>query len=82
MDPEDEAEIPEIFEYWLVSEWLAKKLADAGEAVILDFYGRSVWGRCTTGQACYMDHVIAEIYFELTKEAIGVDRLAEELGIK
>ena len=40
----------EIFEWWLVSRWLGKKLLLAGEPVIDNSYG-AWWGRTTTGQA-------------------------------
>ena len=51
----------EIDEYWAVSSWLARKLDEAGEAVHMDVYGHNIWGRCTTGQAISMDHVIREM---------------------
>jgi hypothetical protein len=55
----------EAYEYWLVSDWLAQKLAAKGSIVGHDIYGLTVWGRCTTGQAICMDGVIGEIYREL-----------------
>lgn len=71
----------EIFEYWLVSSDLAKKLKKKGEAVVLDFYGRSVWGRTTSGQACFMDTVIGEIYWDLFTENERTKMIAEDLGL-
>lgn len=59
----DDAE-REIFEHWLVSDWLAEKLAAKGEYVETNFYGMSIWGRTTTGQAVKMDRVIQEIAAE------------------
>lgn len=50
----------EVLEWWLVSDWLAVKLAEQGEVVIND-YGCCWWGRTTSGQAVYMDWVIAQI---------------------
>lgn len=50
----------EVYEHWAVSEWFAEKLRDRGEAVI-DFFGVTIWGRTTTGQAIYMDSVIQKI---------------------
>lgn len=55
----------EIFEHWIVSEWLASRLADKGEKVIHDFMGLTLWGRRTTGQSICMDGVICDIYDEL-----------------
>jgi len=50
----------EIYEYWAVSSWFGRKLAEKGEAVadVLDF---TVWGRCTTGQAILLDGVVCSI---------------------
>lgn len=50
----------EIFEWWLVSPYLARELKAQNEVVIdaLDCYW---WGRTTSGQAIYMDNVIQEI---------------------
>ena len=58
---EPELEPKEIYEYWAVSSWLARKLDEAGEAVHTDVCGHNIWGRCTTGQAISMDHVIREM---------------------
>jgi hypothetical protein len=40
----------EVFEHWIVSDWLADKLAEKGEKVDKDFAGLTVWARTTTGQ--------------------------------
>ena len=58
---EPEPEPKEIYEYWSVSNSLARWLDDAGEAVHTDVHGHNIWGRCTTGQAISMDHVIREM---------------------
>jgi hypothetical protein len=50
----------EVYEYWLVSEWGARRLQEVGEYVG-DIYGCSVWHRTTTGQAISMDYCIQEI---------------------
>ena len=47
----------EIFEWWLVSGWLAGKLEDAGEIVLHGQY----WGRQCTGQAIKMDGYMLDI---------------------
>lgn len=62
-DEEDEYE--EVFEHWIVSDWLADKLIAKGETVVKDFHGLTIWGRCCTGQAILLDGVIREIYLEL-----------------
>lgn len=58
----------EIFEYWLVSNWLGEKLLEKGEPV-LKCRSACVWGRCCTGQAIALDGVINEITTE-TNERI------------
>ena len=50
----------EIFEWWLVSPYLARELKEQGE-VIIDALGCHWWGRTTSGQAIYMDGVIQKI---------------------
>lgn len=50
----------EVLEWWLVSDWLADKLRERDEVVVED-YGCRWRGRTTSGQAVYMDWVIAEI---------------------
>lgn len=51
----------EVLEHWLVSDWLADKLAERGEKIDKDFAGLTIWARTTTGQAVYCDHVIEQI---------------------
>ena len=53
-------EINEVYEFWGVSDFLARKLRENGEAVV-EMLGFNVWGRCTTGQAILLDVVITEI---------------------
>lgn len=50
----------EVYEYWIVSSWLYKRLEERGECVG-EFAGMSIWGRTCTGQAIYLDGVIREI---------------------
>ena len=62
-DEEDEYE--EVFEHWIVSDWLADKLIAKGETVVKDFHGLTIWGRCCSGQAILLDYVIRDIYLRL-----------------
>lgn len=55
----------EVFEHWIISEWLADELIKHGEKVDKDFAGLCVWGRTTTGQAISQDAVIQKIHAEL-----------------
>lgn len=57
----------EVFEHWIVSDWLADKLIEKGEKVDKDFAGLTVWGRTTTGQGIAQDWVIEQIHAELVK---------------
>jgi len=67
---EDEPEYEEIFEHWIVSEYLADRLEEKGESITRNFYGFTIWGRSCTGQAISMDYVIGKIYEELHANAI------------
>ena len=61
---EDNQQPQEIFEWWLVSPWLGKKLLIEGQPVIDNGYGLW-WGRTTTGQAISADYIIQKIYDDL-----------------
>ena len=61
---EDTQTAQEVYEWWLVSGWLAEKLREHGEPVLDNNFG-TWWGRCCTGQAVYMDGVIRKIYDDL-----------------
>ena len=50
----------EIFEWWIVTEFLYNKLKDKGEPV-LEWGNNYYWGRTTTGQAILLDSVISSI---------------------
>jgi hypothetical protein len=56
----DNASPAEVYEWWAVSPWLAARLQERGE-IVFDAGGLDVWGRCTTGQAIYMDYEIQQI---------------------
>lgn len=58
----------EVFEHWIVSDWLADKLAAKGEKVDKDFGGLTVWARTTTGQAISVDWVIEQIVEDLNRD--------------
>lgn len=50
----------EVYEHWIVSGFFARKLQGHGEQVI-EFCNLTIWCRCCTGQAIWLDGVIAEI---------------------
>ena len=51
----------EVYEHWIITDWLATKLEMEHELVIRDFHGLIIWGRTTTGQPMSMDGVIQRI---------------------
>jgi hypothetical protein len=55
-----DTEYAEIYEWWLISNYLAGKLSAYGQVVYED-YGSTWWGRQGTGQAILLDHVISKI---------------------
>lgn len=59
-----DAEYGEIYEHWIVSDWLGRKLKARGH-VVEEYLGLTIWGRGCTGQAIYMDNVIERICNEL-----------------
>ena len=61
---EPESEPQEILEWWIVTEWLAKKLLAHNEP-ILEWGNNWYWGRTCSGQAILLDGVISEIAEEM-----------------
>lgn len=59
----------EPYEWWIVSDWLAERLAKHNEVLIREG-NRCIWGRCTTGQAIQLDWVMKQIWKEF-KEEVG-----------
>jgi len=57
----------EVYEHWIVSDWLADKLAEKGEKTDKDFAGMTVWARTCTGQGIASDSVIEQICEEMNK---------------
>ena len=62
-----EAEPHEIYEWWLVSDFLSYKLNQFEQPVLKTPYG-TWWGRTCTGQSIALDYVIREIV-EITNYA-------------
>lgn len=60
----------EVYEHWIVSNWLADKLEERGQ-ITGDLLGLTIWGRCATGQSIALDHVIQQIAAELWPEELG-----------
>ena len=56
--------IPEVVEWYVVSDWLGTKLRYYGE-VVIDIWEKSYWGRQSTGQSIICDNVIEQIAYDL-----------------
>ena len=51
----------EVLQHWIVSDWLAEKLENAGEPVARDVAGVNIWGRTCCGQSIDMDGAILNL---------------------
>jgi len=59
-DEDDDPEPQEVYEWWIVTRWLADELRDIGEPVLNNDYGYW-WGRTCTGQAVIMDGTLQQV---------------------
>jgi len=57
-----EGEAQEVYEWWIVSDFLCRKLSELGHPVISS---ENIWGRCTSGQAILLDYSITQICAEM-----------------
>lgn len=64
-DEDEDGNFPEVFEWYIVSDYLAEKLAEKKEVIAMDFLGLTIWGRQCTGQAISLDNVIEDIYLDM-----------------
>ena len=64
-EEDQDGNITEVLEYWLVSPRLAENLKAHGELVEKDFYNLPIWGRRTSGQSIALDTVIEDIAMKL-----------------
>ena len=61
---DEDGNVPEVFEYWIITPWLGEKLKAHGE-LVTDFFNQVIWGRQTSGQLIHEDAVIGSIATEL-----------------
>jgi hypothetical protein len=61
---DENGNVPEVFEFWIVTPWLGEKLKDHGE-VVTEFCDLVFWGRQMMGQLIYVDDVIGAIASKL-----------------
>jgi hypothetical protein len=58
----------EIYEWWLVSPWMLRRLSEHNEPVVdLRDFNLNLWGRTTTGQGWSLDDVLIRIYLDIVK---------------
>lgn len=50
--------------FYIVSDWLGRKLEEKGQ-IVAEFMGFTIWGRLTFGQAILLDYVIGSIGEEM-----------------
>lgn len=77
LDHRLDTEYTEVMEHWIVSSWLKDRLAAKGETVG-NVAGLDIWGRCTSGQAIYLDEVIINIADETHKALEHIHSMAPE----
>jgi len=66
-------DMQEIFEWYLVSDWLLDRLREINEPVIDNDYGE-YWGRCGTGQAICLDHNMQVLAYEWANDERLINR--------
>lgn len=59
--PEPEPELREPYEFWIVSDFFAKKLRQ-NDQLLTNHWGFWIWGRETTGQSILIDYVFQKIW--------------------
>ena len=57
------SDINEVYEHWLVSDWLLDKLREQEEPILETDY-ETWWGRTCSGQAILLDHNIQELAYQ------------------
>lgn len=56
-----ESQPQEVYEWWLVTDWLGENLKELGEPILDSEYG-TWWGRTCTGQAISIDYTMDALY--------------------
>jgi hypothetical protein len=57
------SDVNEIFEHWVVSDWLERQLENLEEPLLKTDY-QTWWGRTCTGQAIKLDHNIQKLAYQ------------------
>ena len=61
------SDINEVYEHWLVSDWLLEKLKEQEEPILETDY-ETWWGRTCSGQAILLDHNIQELAYQYSHD--------------
>ena len=61
------SDINEVYEHWLVSDWLLEKLKEQEEPILETDY-ETWWGRTCTGQAILLDYNIQELAYQYSHD--------------
>lgn len=69
----------EVFEHWIVSDYLARQLAELGEKTDSDFHGLTIWARTTTGQSIAIDSCILAIAENILRRNRAASTIAERV---
>jgi len=59
---EETDEPHEVFQWFIVSDWLAKHLTDQGNPILTMTSGKKLWGRTSFGQALELDGTFQTIF--------------------
>lgn len=62
---------PEVYEWYAISDSLARDLRTQGEVILDDCYGMTVWGRTVTGQAIILDGTMQKVAVALIARTGG-----------
>ena len=63
---EENDEYCEIFQYFIITDWLYKQLAKIG-ACVTEFKGFYIWGRCDFGQSMDMNSELKQVAKNIIK---------------
>ena len=69
------SDINEVYEHWLVSDWLLDKLREQEEPILETDYA-VWWGRTCSGQAIFLDNNIQELAYQYSYD----ERLFEKVA--
>ncbi len=63
---EENDEYYEIFQYFIITDWLYEQLAEIG-ACVAEFKGFYIWGRCDFGQSMDMNSELKQVAKNIIK---------------